>query len=249
MKKFFKWLFIGLAILLLMLTIFGFFMHESRPESAPSQEADTVAQKMMRAVDKTAWDTTAILSWDFAGRQQYVWDKSRNFVKVMWKDDNMVLLHTKSVTGKAYQKGVEVTGDKAAEMVSKAWGFFCNDSFWLNAVVKAFDPGTSRSLVKTADDRDALLVSYESGGVTPGDAYGWILDDNGMPKSWKMWVNIIPVGGLEFTWEDWITLSTGAKVATLHKSRIFDIKLSGVKGSASLAAHGLSDDPFAAIAN
>ncbi|MEM6967236.1 MAG: hypothetical protein AAF573_20910 [Bacteroidota bacterium] len=248
MKKFFKWFFIGLTVLLLLLTIFGFFMHESLPESTPSQEADTVAQKMMRAVNKTAWDTTAILSWDFAGSRQYLWDKSRNFVKVTWKDDNVVLLHTKSVTGKAYQKGEEVTGDKAAKMVSKAWGHFCNDSFWLNAVVKAFDLGTSRSLIKTADDRDALLVAYESGGVTPGDAYAWILDESGLPKSWKMWVSIIPVGGLEITWEDWITLSTGAKVATLHKSRIFDLVLSDVKGSVSLAAHGIAEDPFLAIA-
>jgi len=248
MKKFFKWFFIGLAGLLLILTAIGFMAHESKPEGTPSAEADALAQKMMAAVNKPAWDTTAIISWDFAGRQQYLWDKSRNFVKVMW-DNNEVLLHTKSVTGKAFQKGAEVIGDKAKTLVSKAWSHFCNDSFWLNAVVKAFDEGTSRRLVKTGDDRDAMMVSYDSGGVTPGDSYAWILDDNGLPKSYKMWVNIIPIGGLEFSWEDWVTLDTGAKIATLHKSRIFDLKINDVKGAASLAAYGLTSDPFAAIAN
>jgi len=247
MKKFFKWFFIGLASLLLILTVLGIIAHESRPATSPSPEADALAQKMMAAVNKTAWDTTNIISWDFAGRQKYLWDKSRNYVKVMWSD-NEVLLHTKSVTGKSFAKGVEVTGEKATKLVSQAWKHFCNDSFWLNAVVKAFDTGTSRSIVSTKDDRQAMMVSYDSGGVTPGDAYGWILDKNGLPKSWKMWVGIIPVGGLEFTWEDWITLDTGAKISTLHKSKIFNLKLSDVKGAASLAAYGLTSDPFAAIA-
>ncbi|MFK7774507.1 MAG: hypothetical protein AB8F94_20355 [Saprospiraceae bacterium] len=247
MKKFFKWFFIGLASLLLILTVLGIIAHESRPTTSPSPEADTLAQKMMTAVNKTAWDTTNIISWDFVGQHQFLWDKGRNYVKVMWSD-NEVLLHTKSVTGKSFTKGVEVTGDKANKLVSKAWEYFCNDSFWLNAVVKAFDSGTSRSLVQTKDGRDAMMVSYETGGVTPGDAYAWILDENGIPKSWKMWVGVIPVGGLEFTWEDWITLDTGAKISTLHKSKIFDIKLKDVKGAASLAAYGLTEDPFAAIA-
>ena len=247
MKKFFKWFFIGLASLLLILTVLGIMAHESRPATNPTVEADSLAQKMITAVNKPAWDTTNIISWDFAGRQQYLWDKGRNYVKVMWSD-NEVLLHTKSVTGKSYVKGEAVKGDKANKLVGQAWKHFCNDSFWLNAAVKAFDSGTSRSIVQTKDGRDAMMVSYDSGGVTPGDAYGWILDENGLPKSWKMWVSIIPVGGLEFTWEDWITLDTGAKVATLHKSKIFDLKLKDVKGATSLAAYGLTSDPFAAIA-
>ena len=248
MKKFFKWFFIILAIIVLLLTIIGFMAHEPRPDSNPTSEADALAQKMKNAVDKTAWDTTNIISWDFAGRQQYIWDKDRNFVEVTW-GKNKVLLHTKSVTGKAYKDGEEVSEEKNNDLVSQAWKHFCNDSFWLNAVVKAFDEGTSRSLITTEDGREALMVSYESGGVTPGDAYGWILDENGQPKSWKMWVGMIPIGGIEFTWEDWITLDTGAKVATMHKSRFFDLKLSDVKGSVSLEAHGLSEDPFVALEN
>ena len=248
MKKIFKWFFISLAILLLVLTVLGIMAHEAKPQTTPSSAADTLAQKMMTAVNKTAWDSTAIISWDFAGRQKYLWDKSRNFVKVMW-DNNEVLLHTKTVTGKTYRKGKEVTGSKSQQLISKAWEHFCNDSFWLNAVVKVFDEGTSRSLIKVKDGREALLVAYESGGVTPGDAYGWILDKNGLPKSWKMWVSIIPIGGLEFTWEDWVTLETGAKIATLHKSKIFDLKINEVKGAANLAAYGLTKDPFLAIAN
>lgn len=243
MKKFLKWLLILVVVLFAILAIVGFVLHESKPEAKPSPKADAVAQKMMAAVDKAAWDTTAILSWDFAGRQQYLWDKERHFVKVMW-GENEVYLDTKSVTGRAFTNGAEVTGDAGNKLVKMAWRHFCNDSFWLNAVVKAFDPGTSRSIVKVKDGKDAMMVSYASGGVTPGDSYAWILDENGLPTSYKMWVSIIPVGGVEFTWENWITLDTGAKISTLHKSAVFDLEIRDVKGAASWEAYGFEDDPF-----
>jgi len=243
MKKFLKWFLILAACLIVVLALIGFLLHESKPASNPSPEADAVAQKMMAAVDKAAWDTTALISWDFAGRQQYLWDKDRHFVKVMW-GDHEVLLHTKSVTGKPFTNGVAVTGAAANDLVQQAWKHFCNDSFWLNAVVKAFDPGTSRSMVETKDNKEAMMVSYASGGVTPGDSYVWILDENGLPTSYKMWVGMIPIGGVEFTWENWKTLSTGAKVATLHKSAVFDLEIRDVKGAASLEAYGLKEDPF-----
>lgn len=246
MKKFLKWFFILSVALIAILAIVGFVLHESKPKVQPSKFADEVALKMMEAVDKAAWDTTAILSWDFAGRQQYLWDKERNFVKVMW-GENTVFLHTKSVTGKAFKNGEALTGDEADSSVKMAWRHFCNDSFWLNAVVKAFDPGTTRSLAKVKDGRGGVMVDYSSGGVTPGDAYLWIVDENAMPTSYKMWVSIIPIGGVEFTWENWITLDTGAKIATLHKSAVFDLEIRDVKGAASLEAYGLAEDPFALL--
>ena len=83
MKKFLKWAFIILAVFLLILTAWGFMKHESKPVANPSATADQLAQKMMAAVNKPAWDTTNIISWNFANRNQYLWDKGRNFVKVL----------------------------------------------------------------------------------------------------------------------------------------------------------------------
>ncbi len=54
-----------------------------------------------------------------------------------------------------------------------------------------------RRLVKTKTNKDALLVTYTSGGTTPGDSYLWHLDASGKPESYQMWVSILPIGGLE----------------------------------------------------
>ena len=243
MKKLFKWLGILLLLLVLIIVGLGIYANESKPLAAPSPEADAMAEKMLAAVDKTAWDSTQIVQWTFRGKNDFLWDKNRNFVKINW-DNNEVLLHTKSVTGKAFKDGNELSGDEADAMIQTAWGFFCNDSFWMNAPFKAFDPGTSRSIVTTADGRQGLMVSYESGGTTPGDSYVWLLNEDGLPTSYKMWVSIIPVGGLEFTWEDWKTLPTGAKVAQLHNSSLFPIPIDNLKSGDDFGVFGLESDPF-----
>ena len=242
MKKVLKWIGIALLILFAGLFILGWWMNEARPKGTPSPEADALANKMLEAVDKAAWDSTDILQWTFPGGHDYLWDKGRNFVEVKW-DNHHVLLHTKSVSGKAFIDGQPETGDAANQLIQDAWAFFCNDSWWFNAPVKAFDPGTERSIVTLADGRQGLMVAYGSGGVTPGDAYVWILDDSGLPKSYKMWVSIIPVGGMEFSWDDWQTLPTGAKIATLRKGPA-EIPITHVKGADSLEAFGLENDPF-----
>lgn len=241
--KWLKRLGILLLIIVAILAILFFVYNEPKPQGQKGTEADALANKMLRAIDKTGWDSTTYVQWNFKGMHNFLWDKDRHFVKVTW-DENEVLLDTKKVDGKAFVKGVEQSGDNAKKMIQDAWGYFCNDSFWLNAPAKVFDPGTQRSLVTQEDGTKALMVSYESGGVTPGDAYLWILDKNGIPKSWKMWVSIIPVGGMEFTWDKWETLPTGAKVATFHTSSALDLDISDLKAGTSLESMGLGSDPF-----
>ena len=107
-------------------------------------------------------------------------------------------------------------GKEKEKAIQTAWSLFANDSFWLVAPYKIRDSGTSRKVIILENGEKGLLVTYSSGGVTPGDSYLWILDEDGRPKSWKMWVKIIPVGGLEFTWENW-QQQGGAWFAPIHK--------------------------------
>lgn len=241
-----KWIFIIIGGLIGAAVVLFFIYNEPLPKGTSGAEVDQLTQKMYKAVNKPAWDTTRYVRWTFVGMHTYTWDKERHFTTVEW-GDTKVLLNINEKTGKVYEAGQLVPAPKAGSTIETAWEYWVNDSFWLNAVVKATDPGTTRTVVTQEDGSKGLLVSYSSGGVTPGDAYLWILDDTGLPKAWKMWVNIIPVGGVEFGWSEWKTLSTGAKVATLHESAIFDLKITDVKAGQSYQAMGYETDPFAQI--
>ncbi len=246
--KIIKWVFLVLLLLTVIGAAYFFMKNEDRPASVPGPEADALAMKMMEAVNKPAWDSTRYLTWTFKGMHSFLWDKERNWAEISF-DDQRVLLKMNDVAGKAFKGTTLLEGDESAKSVAKAWEYWCNDSFWFNAVVKAFDPGTKRGIVKMDDGSKALMVSYDSGGVTPGDSYLWILDDNGLPTSYKMWVKIIPMGGMEFTWEDWKTISTGAKISALHKSSVLDLDITNIKGGMTLSDVGVSKDPFKLLEN
>lgn len=247
MKKVFITFGILLFTFVILLSVGCFVLCKPFPEATKGAAAEALALKMMKAVNKEAWDTTTFVQWSFrGGKHQYFWDKSRDYVEVKW-EANKVLLNTKQVTGRVFEDGILTEGEAADKLVQKAWSMFCNDSWWLNAAVKATDPGTVRGIVKDKDGKDQLMVSYESGGVTPGDAYLWQLDENGLPISYRMWVSIIPIPGLKFTWQDWTTLEGGAKIATDHKSKLLNIPITDLKAGQTLEAMGLSVDPFEAL--
>ena len=247
MKKALKILGIILLVLLLISIFLFYWANETKPLGDTGQKAEALAQKMLDATNKKAWDSTYYVQWSFRGEHDYFWDRKRHFVQVEW-EGNKVLLHTKSVTGKAFKANQAVSGEEANAMVKKAWGYFCNDSFWLFAFTKTHDEGVVRSYVKQEDGQEGLMVNYSSGGVTPGDSYLWLLDEKGLPKSWKMWTSIIPVQGLEITWQDWVTLPTGARVATHHLGPAgLDITITNLKGSHRLEDIGIEGDVFEAI--
>jgi hypothetical protein len=219
-------------------------MNEPRPEGIPGPDADALARSMEVAVGQEAWDRTGAVRWSFFERHHYVWDRQRGMVELKW-GESRALFHTADQTGRVWSEGKEQSPEDAKEALRTAYAYWINDSFWLNPVVKFFDPGVERALVKLDDGRDALLVSYTSGGVTPGDAYLWIPGEDGLPAAWRMWVQVVPVGGIEVTWEGWKELSTGAKVSTEHEGwgRLMTF-LTNVEGAESLEALGVEPGLF-----
>ena len=238
-----------LLVLVVLLGAAFFTFNEKLPVGVRGEKAEALAQKMIQAVDKTAWDSTKYISWTSRAGNTIVWDKQRNLAQVEWKN-NKVLLDIYKLSGKVFENQTEITDTKkGAESLQKAYKIFINDAFWLNPVVKIYDEGVTRSLVTLADGREGLLVSYASGGVTPGDSYLWLVDENGLPTAWKMWVKILPIGGIEFSWADWKTLPTGAKVATMHKVKGTEMVIpqANVKAAQSLEGMSLNNGGFSPI--
>ncbi len=232
--------------ILLILGVIGFIMNnESLPESTPSAEADALAQKMLQRINKPAWDSLNYASWSFMDQHHYVWDKRDNDAVVSW-GENRVVLDLDEVNGDVFVGDSQIQdADQKAKLVGEAWNYWCNDSFWFSAPYKVFDKGTERSIVKTDDDQDALMISYKGGGVTPGDSYLWMLDDTGMPTAYKMWVKILPLGGIKAEWTDWQTLQGGAMIAQNHSiGGMMNVKITNIKSGQSISDLGLSADPF-----
>ena len=246
MKRVLRFLLFLIMGIVAALLLSWWLFNEELPHAPSTAAADELAREMMRSVNQAAWDSIGIIQWTFKDMHTFQWDKKNHLCLVKW-DDLEVKLDINAKNGKAYKGGLLLESSEAQQIIDQAWNFFNNDSFWLNAVVKAFDPGTSRSIVQLKDGRQGLKVHYSSGGTTPGDSYVWILDENSRPVAWKMWVKIIPVGGLEFTWDNWITLPGGAQIATLHQSKLIDLDISQVKVADDWSQLGYLENPLTEI--
>ncbi|MCX7547753.1 hypothetical protein OS188_07300 [Xanthomarina sp. F1114] len=215
------------------LLLYGFVYfkyNEELPVGTQGEQADALAIKMLDALDYEAYKNTNYIEWTFKKRRHYQWQKDKNICSVFWKDYKVELDLKDYSASNAYIHSFKVQDEKADELIKKAIDFFNNDSFWLVAPYKVFDKDVERRLVKTNSGKDALLVTYTSGGSTPGDSYLWHLKDNGMPESFKMWVSILPIDGLEASWNNWTTTESNAKLPTFHKMLVFGLEIDHIIG-------------------
>ncbi|SDZ85406.1 hypothetical protein SAMN05443667_10125 [Flavobacterium gillisiae] len=241
MKKFLKITAVIILILVVSLVGFLYFSSKPLPEGEKGIEAEALTDKIQDAINQKAWDSTAAVAFTFRGNHHYLWDKKHNLVQVEW-DDTKVIYNNQTLEGLAYKNDKKLTDTDKTDAIKKANDYFNNDSFWLIAPFKLRDAGTARSIVMQ-DNQEALMITYASGGSTPGDSYVWLVDENYVPKAWRMWVSIIPVGGLETSWEDWKTFQNNLKIATNHKGLI-DLKLENVKAGQSIEEINDGINPF-----
>ena len=227
-------IFAGLVVFLTLpsLLFFGILYlkyNEDLPTGKTGAPADQLANKMLDALNHDAYEATNYIEWTFKNAHHYQWYKSEKYCNVLWEEYKVKVVLEDTSKSQTFIHSFEVKGKQREKLLKTAVDYFNNDSFWLVAPYKVFDPGVIRSVVQQ-DGKDALLVTYTSGGSTPGDSYLWILDNNFKPKSYKMWTSILPIDGFPSSWNDWITTESGAQLPTNHKLLFFNISMGEVKG-------------------
>ncbi|UWX56430.1 hypothetical protein NYZ99_09685 [Maribacter litopenaei] len=222
------------AVILVIVIVFGILYaiyNEPLPEGRSGPEADALAEKMLSSLNYEEYRNTRFIEWSFRNDSHfYKWDREKRKVEVQWDDFRVELdlINTGSSIG--YKNGERLNTHENEDIVEDAIAMFNNDSFWLVAPYKVFDPGTQRQVVILEDGSEGLLVTFNRGGTTPGDSYLWLLQPSGFPKSVKMWVKIIPIGGVEATWDEWLVTDSGAFLPKSHVMGPMEISMGDVKG-------------------
>ncbi|TYB77294.1 hypothetical protein ES677_01215 [Bizionia gelidisalsuginis] len=214
------------------LLLFGFVYlkyNEKLPTGIENEQANVLAERMLDELNYEAYKNTDYIEWTFKRRHHFKWNKAKNTCEVLWKDYKVSLDLGTPSQSEVFKNNVKIEGDDKHQYIEQATKYFNNDSFWLVAPYKVFDPGVTRKIVTLENSKKALLVTYNSGGTTPGDSYLWHLDDSGKPTHFQMWVDVLPINGLEASWNDWTTTETGAVLPTFHKMLVLGIELENIK--------------------
>ena len=236
-KKFFAilgFLIIGLGIILF-ITIQ--IVNEDIPKiistKQSQQKASELIQKSLVAFNQQAWKKTVAIEFSFRDKIYHLWYKKKNLSIVEWgSDDNRykVMLNTKTIRGKVWHNKVLLKEKRTVQKyLKKAYSYHTNDTFWLNPILHANSPGAKVDLIKNDKSQRKVLVSYTSGGVTPGDSYLFDFNLNGSLDSMKMWVSILPVKGVKATFVNYKKYANGLLASNIRKIWFLKLNLVGLK--------------------
>jgi hypothetical protein len=205
-------------------------------------EAEAFADSMLMAANCSMWERLRYVTWSYQGKHHYVWDKLYNLAEIQYGDIR-VLLNVNTGDGIVWKKGERLNVEEKKKYLEEALKFWNNDSFWLNPVCKLRDSGVVRRLVKLDNNQNALLTTFAKGGMTPGDSFLWVTNEDYMPVEWRMWVRLWPIRGIRATWEQWRRIDE-VPVATEHCIGPYRIAITNLQTGRHHNELGLEKDPF-----
>ncbi len=224
MMRIVKKTFLALVVISLGLVLVIQWLSKPLPESITGPEADGLARDVQEALNIIGYKALNEIQFSFRDHH-YLWNMAEERVLVSWEDYQVDLILSETENSKILQGGKE---SNRIDLIDKAKAYFYNDSYWLVAPFKFFDPGVVRSLVETNNGSKALLITHTSGGVTPGDSYLWYFDENLIPTHFELWVSIIPIKGVSATWSSWVS-KQDVLFSTFHKLGPLEITIGDLK--------------------
>ena len=111
--------------------------------------------------------------------------------------------------GTAFVNGRPVEGDEKAKLLENAYGRFINDTYWLLAPWKIFDPGVHLTYdgekpCPEGGTCDVLKLSFDDVGLTPKDIYWlWITRDGRQMVQWQYVLNGAQEEPTTAVWKSW----------------------------------------------
>lgn len=186
-------------------------------------KADGLGKELIAALGgQTAWEKTRQFRFDFVveregkeiARFSHIWDRYTGDYVLRGKDKSgapyVAYFNLNTKDGRVLLNGQPVEGDSRAAMLKSAYGRFINDTYWLLAPWKVFDPGVRR----TDDGQkpcpgggmcDVLKLSFEQAvGLTPKDVYWlWITREGRRMVAWQYVLNGAEEEPTTALWKDW----------------------------------------------
>ena len=191
---------------------------------AADEKADAVARELVASLGgPAAWEKARQFRFDFvveregkrAAEFHHVWDRYTGDYRLLGTDKSgapfAVYFNVNTHQGTAFVNGRPVEGDEKAKLLETAYGRFINDSYWLLAPWKVFDPGVRREYVGEKPGPDGFLcdvikISFEGVGLTPKDVYWlWITRDGRHMVQWQYVLGGAAEEPTTALWKDWRT--------------------------------------------
>jgi hypothetical protein len=193
----------------------------------PDARAIAVGKELIASLGGTStWDKARLLRFDFvvlregkeASRFRHVWDRYTGDYRLQGTDKTgapyAVYFNVNTREGKVFVNGRPAEAEARDSLLKTAYGRFINDTYWLLAPWKIFDPGVQLTYdgEKPCPGElpggalcDVLRVSFgENIGMTPKDIYWmWITRDGRRMVQWQYVLGGAQGEPTTALWKDW----------------------------------------------
>ena len=199
------------------------------PLSAAAQTADPKADALGRSLiasmgGQQGWEKARQFRFDFVveregktvARFSHTWDRYTGDYHLSGLDKTgapfSVFFNVNTKEGQAFVNGQPLEGEAKDAMLKNAYGRFINDTYWLLAPWKVFDPGVHRAYdgEKPCPEGsgggtcEVLKLSFDNVGLTPKDVYWlWITKDGHRMVAWQYLLNGATDEPTLAMWKDW----------------------------------------------
>ncbi len=185
-------------------------------------KADAVGKELIASMGgMPAWEKARQFQFDFVvvkdgkpvAHFSHAWDRYTGDYRLSGVDKAgapfTVYFNVNTKAGQAMVNGQPADAEKQKQLLENAYGRFINDTYWLLAPWKIFDPGVHRSYdgekpCPGGGTCDVLKLSFDDVGMTPKDVYWlWITRDGRHMVQWQYVLGGASEPPTTAAWKDW----------------------------------------------